>query len=208
MVAEGGKSRRLPRMKASLAAHPDTPARAIESIEVDAVRLRGGWLRVRYDVRGRIDDLVLPQDGPAERTDGLWATTCFEVFGRRAGGEGYCEFNFSPSTRWAAYRFTAHRTGMEPILEIPAPTILMRVMPDRLLLHALADISQLPDLPPSLSWRLAVTAVIEETSGQKSYWALAHPQGKPDFHHAEGFALDLPTAVAGAARRFDLSEDA
>jgi hypothetical protein len=34
--------------------------------------------------------------------------------------------------------------------------------------------------------------VIEETSGGKSYWALAHPPGKPDFHHADGFVYELP----------------
>jgi hypothetical protein len=27
--------------------------------------------------------------------------------------------------------------------------------------------------------------------GTKSYWALAHPQGKPDFHHVDSFALTL-----------------
>jgi hypothetical protein len=38
---------------------------------------------------------------------------------------------------------------------------------------------------------LGLSAVIEETSGAKSYWALAHPPGRPDFHHADGFALML-----------------
>jgi hypothetical protein len=33
--------------------------------------------------------------------------------------------------------------------------------------------------------------VIEETNGAKSYWALKHPPGKPDFHHADGFVLEL-----------------
>ena len=45
------------------------------------------------------------------------------------------------------------------------------------------------------SWRLGLSAVIEDTSGGKSYWALAHPPGKPDFHHADCFALELPPAV-------------
>jgi len=33
--------------------------------------------------------------------------------------------------------------------------------------------------------------VIEETSGRLSYWALAHPSGKPDFHHADCFACEI-----------------
>ena len=43
--------------------------------------------------------------------------------------------------------------------------------------------------------QLGVSAVIEETNGRKSYWALAHPPGKADFHHDDGFVLQLP-AVA------------
>jgi hypothetical protein len=38
---------------------------------------------------------------------------------------------------------------------------------------------------------LGLSAVLEATNGDKSYWALAHPPGKPDFHHADCFALEL-----------------
>ncbi len=59
--------------------------------------------------------------------------------------------------------------------------------------HAHIDVDALIYLPASnASWQLALTAVIEETSGVKSYWALKHPPGKPDFHHADGFVLELP----------------
>jgi hypothetical protein len=40
--------------------------------------------------------------------------------------------------------------------------------------------------------QLALSAVIEELSGRKSYWALAHPPGKADFHHPDSFAHRLP----------------
>jgi hypothetical protein len=40
-------------------------------------------------------------------------------------------------------------------------------------------------------WRLGVSAVIEESDGAKSYWALKHAPGKPDFHHADSFAYEL-----------------
>ena len=39
-----------------------------------------------------------------------------------------------------------------------------------------------------------LSAVIEEEGGHKSYWALAHAAGEPDFHQPESFAL----VVAGA----------
>jgi hypothetical protein len=40
--------------------------------------------------------------------------------------------------------------------------------------------------------RLAITAVIEDSQGALSYWALAHPASRPDFHHHNGFVLELP----------------
>ena len=39
---------------------------------------------------------------------------------------------------------------------------------------------------------LGLSAVIEEHGGAKSYWALAHPPGAPDFHHPDCFAAQLP----------------
>ena len=36
--------------------------------------------------------------------------------------------------------------------------------------------------------RMGLSMVIEELDGTKSYWALAHPPGAPDFHHPACFA--------------------
>ena len=41
-------------------------------------------------------------------------------------------------------------------------------------------------------WLAAISAVIEESDGTKSYWGLNHPPGEPDFHHPDCFVLDLP----------------
>jgi hypothetical protein len=62
-------------------------------------------------------------------------------------------------------------------------------------LQAALALDRLSALPRDASWRLALSAVIEETNGNKSYWALAHPSGKPDFHHKDGFAYELTPAV-------------
>jgi hypothetical protein len=45
---------------------------------------------------------------------------------------------------------------------------------------------------PSGARRLGLSAVIEATDGTISYWALAHPSDKPDFHHPDSFVLELP----------------
>jgi hypothetical protein len=47
---------------------------------------------------------------------------------------------------------------------------------------------------PSLltaSCEIGLSAVLHETDETKSYWALAHPPGNPDFHHPDCFALNL-----------------
>ena len=38
---------------------------------------------------------------------------------------------------------------------------------------------------------IALAAVIEDENGRLSYWGLRHPPGKPDFHHPNGFALEV-----------------
>jgi hypothetical protein len=49
----------------------------------------------------------------------------------------------------------------------------------------------LASLSEEIAWQIGASAVIEETNGTKSYWALAHPPGKADFHHSDCFAAVL-----------------
>jgi hypothetical protein len=62
-------------------------------------------------------------------------------------------------------------------------------------LRASLDPDRFAGLPPDRAWRIGLSAVIEDTNGEISYWALAHPPGKPDFHHANGFAYEISPAV-------------
>ena len=79
--------------------------------------------------------------------------------------------------------------------EVDTPPIDVRSDPGSLTLQAALVLDHLSILPRDATWRLALSAVIEETNGNKSHWALAHPPGKPDFHHADGFAYELSPAV-------------
>ena len=153
---------------------------------MEVSRLGGGLLTLAYEVRGRIADLSLPTPAAPDRTDELWKHTCFEAFVRPAPGEAYLEFNAAPSTQWAAYGFERTREGMHNA-EVPAPRIETHSARDRFDLHAVLDLRSLGAGP----WRLNLSAVIEETSGARSYWALAHPAVQPDFHHPDAFTLDL-----------------
>lgn len=165
--------------------HPETPSEAIDRIEVAIARPQPGVLALRYTVAGRIAQVSLAPQAEPLRTDDLWRTTCFEAFVETAPGAGYYEFNLSPSTRWAAYHFSGYREGMA-LAELAPPAIITGANATHI------DVDALIYLPPSQApWRLALSAVIEETNGAKSYWALKHPPGKPDFHHADGFVLEL-----------------
>jgi hypothetical protein len=176
-------------MRSALKPHPDTPSRAVTAIEVEAVRLAPGRLDLRFVVTGRLADVLWPR--PAEgRADELWKHTCFEAFVQPVGGDPYWEFNLSPSTQWAAYAFDGYRSGMRALDEIGQPSMGLEYGPDRFVMSAQLQIVMAPPAEPS--WRLGLSAVIEETSGAKSYWALRHPLGAPDFHHADCFVLELP----------------
>jgi hypothetical protein len=175
-------------MHLPLTPHPDFPPSAVTGVEVWAVR-QGRRLGLHYRANGDPAALALPGDGSGERADELWRTTCFEAFVRRGDG-GYYEFNLSPSTRWAAYGFSGYRDGVTKP-DMPSPHIDGAVTDGAYDLRADLDLSTLVDLPQDSAWRLAVTAIIEEKSGAKSYWSLRHPAGKPDFHHTDNFVLDL-----------------
>jgi hypothetical protein len=171
---------------ARLTSHPTIPAGAVIGVEVEVVRADPTTLTLTYVIAGDIAALAVPQPAAPMRTDELWRRTCLEAFVRPEGGEAYLEFNLSPSSQWAAYAFAGYREGMAEA-DLPPPRISVEATPTTLRLQA-----TLQGLPPG-ACRLALTAVIEETGGHKSYWALAHPRpDRPDFHHAAGFALGLP----------------
>ena len=159
--------------------HPAHPARGVRGMTVSGTVMQRAVLTFVFDGEG----VAVPPASRPMRADGLWRTTCFELFVKPEGGDEYFEFNFSPSTAWAAYCFDGYRDGMSDA-DVTSP----RIEPVERGLRVTADLSILPPPP----WRVGLSAVIEETDGTKSYWALTHPPGKPDFHHPDCFALELP----------------
>ena len=182
-------------MRLPLKPHPDSPCAAVAKIEVEVTRPNSSRLDLSYIVTGKIGDVSMPAVATTSRGDKLWQHTCFEVFVRASSGAEYYEFNFSPSTQWAAYRFSSYRTGICVPAEVVALPIDVQWRPDRYILQTSLELDRLSGLPRTAFWRLGLSALIEEVSGQKSYWALAHPPGKPDFHHADCFAHEFSLAV-------------
>lgn len=175
----------------TLQPHPDTPPNAVSGVNVEIARSEFGQVVARYVATSETGSIKIPPPvRNSSRIDELWRATCFEAFVLDPNGEGYFEFNFSPSTGWAAYNFASYRQGFDQVA-IDPPHFDVEANPKCLEVIVSADFSALSLLPANKPWRIALSAVIEETDGTKSYWALAHPPGKPDFHHPTCFAATL-----------------
>lgn len=126
----------------------------------------------------------------AGRREELWRHTCCEAF-VAIGAEAYLELNFAPDGSWAAYAFGAYRRRQpDPVLD--APVIETYFTADAVRLEAAVDVRGLVEDRNARGLRMGLAAVMEETGGPTSYWALRHPLPQPDFHHAGGFVLSVP----------------
>jgi hypothetical protein len=177
----------------ALAGYPTALSDAVRGIDVRVQQETSGTLTLRYVLRAEMLHVRVPPAQATARADGLWKHTCFEAFiapTRMSGG--YYELNFSPSGQWAIYSFRAYREGMSPTDVTAAPAVLVRHFDDRLELDATIGLADLPGVREARTLKLALTTVVEDDSGTLSYWALKHAPGKPDFHHSDGFVLELP----------------
>ena len=88
---------------------------------------------------------------------------------------------------------TFHRASTGPrIASLQSPAVTVRRDAHGLELAASVALESLALPAAAARLRLALAAVIETADGRVDYWALAHPAGKPDFHHPQGFTLELP----------------
>lgn len=159
-----------------------------------AIDVAAATLSFTFQLAGNLDLVRVPERAVARRADRLWERTCFEAFVAASGEERYLEFNFSPSTEWAAYAFDGYRRGMRA-LELDAPPTI-DVAATAHALTVTASVALPARAIASSSWHVGLTAVVAARAGQVSYWALAHPSPQPDFHAAAGWTL----AIEGTTR--------
>lgn len=176
----------------SLSAHPQTPCPAVEALTVTThVQAQAGrWgVLVHYLLQGDIAQLRIPlksaEPGPS---DNLWRHTCFEAFMNRRGETAYAEFNFSPSGHWAAYTFSDERERDTRGVEMISPQIVLTQSPKMLELQAWMPLSEPQNYQ---TFNMGLSAVIETQDGSLSYWALHHPDARPDFHRKAGWTASL-----------------
>lgn len=154
-----------------------------------------GGLLLSYRISGDLSALNIPSPVTPAAADGLWQHTCFEAFVAVPGEPAYREFNFSPSGQWAAYRFSGERvrdTAAEAAQGRVEPHMDMNLDANGLRLQVWLPHSSLPAPAAGLPLQWGLTAVVEDRSGQLSYWALHHPAARPDFHHRGGLTLAAP----------------
>ena len=174
----------------ALIAHPAHAPLGVTSVEAKIIGADREWLRLRWRIEGA-QGLIVPPFAGKGRADELWRTTCFELFLMPDGGPAYCEFNLSPSERWAAYDFAGYRNGMAERPATREPQTMIRQGSS----FAIFDAAIPHDAVPAEACSMNFAAVIEEEGGVKSYWALCHPAAKPDFHDATCFVATLAAAA-------------
>jgi hypothetical protein len=183
--------------KFRLIPHPDFPASDIERVDVIASRQTKNRIGFRFIVTGSVRELDIPTaEHPSDRfrRDELWRSTCFEAFVRPFGRPGYFETNLSPAGHWAVYAFESYRNGM---WEADASASRFRSDDRRMDLYDISGAFLFEDLRDDDGrWHVNLSAVIAGVDGSKSYWALAHAPGPPDFHNPDCFIATLPAPDA------------
>ncbi len=158
-------------------------------IEASFVPLRDG-LHVEFRLRDPgawVLDTLAPGEYTADhlqRTDGLWKTTCFEVFWGVRGQPGYWELNLSPNqAQWNLYHFEGLRQPAPPRPSNDYRVHRLSRTSDTLLCEL--ETSQPPsELERSLC---AVVRLQDETL----YYSERHASAKPDFHNRSAWSQSV-----------------
>ena len=161
----------------ALTLHPSCDPGPVRSVEAEVEATANGW-RVRYRVAGDLSQIVWPCHTAAKRAEGLWRTTCFELFWQAGDAPSYTEVNLSPSSRWAAWRFSDYREGAR---DAQVDAISIATSASGPMFEMVASAAMDAPLPA----KVGLTAVIEPCDAPLQYWATAFPHGKPDFHAGE-----------------------
>jgi hypothetical protein len=161
----------------------DDPIRISGSIERDHA-----FFKIQFQFQADFQNVIVPEKSSSpERRYGLWKHTCLEVFLKSTGSDAYYELNISPSGDWNLYHFENYRTGM--VEDSSISHLPIEVQQDDGLITVKADLPHKALFSDSLAVSIGISAVVEHTQNEFSYWALKHPQSEPDFHHPKSFII-------------------
>lgn len=148
------------------------------------ISIKAQLLSLDFDLYSETDEVAnlnIPKFNLVERKDKLWKSTCMECF-LFFNENDYCEVNISPSGAWNSYYFTSYRTGMEESQNINLTHISTSFSSTHYHLEASFDFleKRYPEV-------INLCAILESKNKEhdKSYWAIKHNKGQPDFHLKE-----------------------
>ena len=163
-------------------------------------------LGLYFRVEGMIEKLSLPSKVKGVRTDDLWQATCFELFFCFDAAEGkqttpkaapYWEVNIAPSSAWASYEFSGYRAGMTNCDDLRVIDVRTSSSKDKLELSARLSLGdrfaglfargEAGEGALARNTQIGLSAILKSMRDEKSYWAIAHPAGAPDFHHVDSY---------------------
>lgn len=170
----------------TLTCHPATPAPLVSQLTATISELADNQLNISYQLNADLSQLIIPEIQVSVACDNLWQHSCFELFIAQANSENYYEFNFSPSTLWAAYAFDSYRVRSEWYIK-NAPKLRINQTLNQIKVEVTFNLADLDLLNPNKSWLIGLSAVIETHQNDLSYWALKHPESQPNFHHRDGY---------------------
>lgn len=158
---------------------------------------RHGQILITYRVEGKLDHIDWPASCPVvSRCQQLWRQTCFEFFFGVPGDWPYWEVNLSPDGCWNVYHFTGYRQGMREEEAVGRPCCTVVQDTANFSLTCRIDIHRL--VPDRAGLEVAVAAVIVDRAGMAGYWAIGHPEQRPDFHDRRTFLASLPGLIPAA----------
>jgi hypothetical protein len=145
-------------------------------------------IHLHYLLEGNVAEVLIPKKTrDARRLEGLYHHTCFETFLANRQGK-YTEWNFSPSGDWCVYYFEKYRVSDEKCEDRASSFSGLEINEKKDQLELKVTIEQ-KDL-----YKFGLSAVVESSQGEFSYWALSHPGSKPDFHDQSSFiAAPIPS---------------
>ncbi|WP_413568209.1 DOMON-like domain-containing protein [Bdellovibrio sp. HCB117] len=140
---------------------------------------------LNFEIQGPVERILWPAPAVIEsRQDELWKTTCLEAFlsSGNTATDSYLEINCSPNGNWNAYKFSSYRQGM-----VPAADVSVRLQERTGETQRVRFQIEIKGFNASEAVFHGLTAVIEFTNGEKSYWSLKHADANPNFHDKEGW---------------------
>ncbi len=147
-------------------------------------------LTIVYCLSGALQSLSIPEPSTQpQRKTGLWEETCFELFMAPAGLGSYWEFNFSPAGHWNVYYFDGYRLGMREEAAWQSLPFTVELQDSGLRLLVELDLSRVA--VQGQRFDVGVSAVVRQSTGGPSYWALCHRGPVADFHRRDGFIVSL-----------------